>query len=48
MGRNPRTFTLSMLAFALTLLLSHRLYAGIAAGVVVGVDTYLTWTPRGA
>jgi hypothetical protein len=47
LNRNLRTFILAMLAFALALLLSHKLYAGIAAGVVVGIGTYLTWRPRG-
>jgi hypothetical protein len=48
MSRSLRTFALAMVAFAIALLLSHKLAAGIAAGVVVGVGTYLTWRPRGA
>jgi hypothetical protein len=48
MNRNLRTFILSLVALAIALLLSHNLVAGIAAGVVVGVGTYLTWRPKDA
>src|SRR5437868_6036465 len=45
MTRNFKTFSFGMFAFTLALLLSHKLYAGVAAGVVCGICTYLTWWP---
>ncbi len=48
MNRWPKTFVFAMLAFALALLLSHKLYVGAAAAAVVGVGTYLTWWRAGA
>jgi hypothetical protein len=48
MTRNLKTFAFGMLAFAVALLFSHKLYAGVAAGVVCGIGTYLTWWPNDA
>jgi hypothetical protein len=48
MNRWPKTLVFAILAFALALLLSHKLYVGVAGAGVVGAGTYLTWWRQSA